>query len=67
MKVVEKDKVISGMLRDELKRCREMLESLENRWQFDNGNDSLLVFFCHKSHRNVQDKVFLYMPGIYCG
>ncbi len=30
MKVVEKDKVISGMLRDELKRCREMLASLEN-------------------------------------
>ncbi|HYA12234.1 MAG TPA: hypothetical protein VEF37_04565 [Thermodesulfovibrionales bacterium] len=29
MKVVEKDKVISGMLRDELKRCQEMLESLE--------------------------------------
>jgi hypothetical protein len=28
MKVVEKDKVISGMLRDELKRCQEMLESL---------------------------------------
>jgi hypothetical protein len=23
MKVVEKDKVISGMLRDELKRCRD--------------------------------------------
>jgi hypothetical protein len=29
MKVVETDKVISGMLRDELKRCQEMLESLE--------------------------------------
>jgi hypothetical protein len=29
MKVVEKDKVISGMLRDELKRCQEMLDSLE--------------------------------------
>lgn len=29
MKVVEKDKVISGMLRDELKRCQEVLESLE--------------------------------------
>ena len=28
MKVVEKDKVISGMLRDELKRCQEMLDSL---------------------------------------
>ena len=27
--MVEKDKVISGMLRDELKRCQEMLESLE--------------------------------------
>ncbi|OGW44848.1 MAG: hypothetical protein A2Y66_06800 [Nitrospirae bacterium RBG_13_41_22] len=26
MKVVEKDKVISGMLQDELKRCREMLQ-----------------------------------------
>ncbi len=29
VKVVEKDKVISGMLRDELKRCREMLTGLE--------------------------------------
>jgi hypothetical protein len=29
MKVVEKDKVISGMLRDELERCQEMLDSLE--------------------------------------
>ena len=29
MKVVEKDKVISGMLQDELNRCREMLSSLE--------------------------------------
>ena len=28
MKLVEKDKVISGMLRDELKRCQEMLDSL---------------------------------------
>ena len=29
MKVVEKDKVISGMLRDELKRCQEMLAGLQ--------------------------------------
>lgn len=29
MKVVEKDKVISGMLRDELKRCGEMLAGLQ--------------------------------------
>jgi hypothetical protein len=29
MKVVENDKVISGMLRDELKRCQEMIDSLE--------------------------------------
>ena len=29
MKVVEKDKVISGMLHDELKRCQEMLDSLK--------------------------------------
>ena len=29
MKVVESDKVISGMLRDEVKRCYEMLEGLE--------------------------------------
>jgi len=29
MKVVEKDKVISGMLQDELKRCQEMLDSIE--------------------------------------
>jgi hypothetical protein len=28
MKVVEKDKVISGMLHDELKRCQEMLDGL---------------------------------------
>lgn len=26
---MEKDKVISGMLRDELKRCREMVDGLE--------------------------------------
>jgi len=30
MKVVEKDKVISGMLQDELKRCKEMLAGLQN-------------------------------------
>jgi len=29
MKVVEKDRVISGMLQDELKRCQEMLNSLK--------------------------------------
>ncbi len=29
MKVVEKDKVISGMLRDELKRCEEILDGLQ--------------------------------------
>ena len=29
MKVVEKDKIISGMLRDELKRCEEMLAGLQ--------------------------------------
>ncbi|RJQ56601.1 MAG: hypothetical protein C4526_01185 [Nitrospiraceae bacterium] len=29
MKVVEKDKVIGGMLGDELKRCQEMFDSLE--------------------------------------
>lgn len=29
MKVVEKDRVIGGMLRDELKRCQEMLDGLE--------------------------------------
>ena len=29
MKVVEKDKVISGMLRDELERCQEMLAGLQ--------------------------------------
>lgn len=29
MKVVEKDKVISGMLKDELKRCRDMLAGLQ--------------------------------------
>jgi hypothetical protein len=29
VKVVEKDKVISGMLSDELKRCQEMLDSLD--------------------------------------
>jgi hypothetical protein len=28
MKVVEKDKVISGMLQDELKRCQEMRDSI---------------------------------------
>lgn len=29
MKVVEKDKIISGMLRDELMRCQEMLAGLQ--------------------------------------
>ncbi|HAM52088.1 MAG TPA: hypothetical protein DCP92_15890 [Nitrospiraceae bacterium] len=29
MKVVERDKVVGGMLRDELKRCQEMLDGLE--------------------------------------
>lgn len=29
MKVVEKDKVIGGMLQDELRRCQEMLDNLE--------------------------------------
>jgi hypothetical protein len=29
MKVVEKDKVIAGMLRDELKRCQEILAGLQ--------------------------------------
>lgn len=29
MKVVEKDRVIGGMLLDELKRCKEMLDGLE--------------------------------------
>jgi hypothetical protein len=28
MKVVEKDRIISGMLQDELQRCHEMLDSL---------------------------------------
>jgi len=28
MKVVEKDKVVGGMLRDELRRCQEMLDGL---------------------------------------
>ncbi|MBI4653786.1 MAG: hypothetical protein HY752_02160 [Nitrospirae bacterium] len=28
MKVVEKDRIISGMLQDELRRCLEMLDSL---------------------------------------
>jgi hypothetical protein len=28
MKVVEKDKVVGGMLRDELYRCQEMLNGL---------------------------------------
>ncbi|GEM_PF-4129581 len=45
MKVVEKDKVISGMLRDELKRCREMLESLENRCSSIMGTIPYLSFF----------------------
>lgn len=29
MKVVEKDRVVSGMLQDELKRCEEMLAGLQ--------------------------------------
>jgi hypothetical protein len=29
MKVVEKDKLVNGMLREELERCRDMVSSLE--------------------------------------
>jgi hypothetical protein len=29
MKVVEKDRIVSGMLRDEYKRCQEMVSELE--------------------------------------
>lgn len=54
MKVVEKDKVISGMLRDELKRCREMLGSLER------SVSGLPKGIINKRKKRYKDKVYSY-------
>jgi len=54
MKVVEKDKVISGMLQDELKRCQEMLNSLkESVSEFPKG-------VINKRKKRYKDKVYSY-------
>ena len=54
MKVVEKDKVISGMLRDELKRCQEMLAALEK------SISGLPKGVLSKRKKRYRDKVYSY-------
>lgn len=54
MKVVEKDKVISGMLHDELKRCQEMLDSLKN------SISNLPKGVLSKREKRYKDKVYSY-------
>ena len=54
MKVVEKDKVISGMLGDELKRCREMLAALEE------SISKLPKGVLSKRKKRYRDKVYSY-------
>ncbi|KAF0144727.1 MAG: hypothetical protein FD156_1556 [Nitrospirae bacterium] len=54
MKVVEKDKVISGMLRDELKRCQEMLYSLEK------SVSELPRGVINEREKRFKDKVYFY-------
>lgn len=54
MKVVEKDRVISGLLRDELKRCQEMLGSLEKSLsELPKGSIS-------ERKKHYKDKVYSY-------
>jgi len=54
MKVVEKDRVISGMLHDELRRCQEMLDSLERSlFAFPKGVIS-------ERKKRYKDKVYVY-------
>ena len=54
MKVVEKDRVISGMLSDELKRCREMLYGLEK------SLSELPKGVIRERKKRYKDKVYLY-------
>ena len=54
MKVVEKDKVISGMLQDEMKRCKEMLESLEK------AVSGLPKGVINERKKRYKDKVYSY-------
>ncbi|MEW6067844.1 MAG: hypothetical protein AB1610_06105 [Nitrospirota bacterium] len=54
MKVVEKDKVISGMLQDELKRCQEMLNSLEK------SISKLPKGVINERKKRYKDKVYSY-------
>jgi len=54
MKVVEKDKVISGMLFDELKRCQEMLNSIEK------SVSELPKGVINKRKKRYKDKEYFY-------
>ena len=54
MKVVEKDKVISGMLRDELKRCQEMLDSLKK------SVSGLPKGVINKRNKQYKNKIYSY-------
>ena len=54
MKVVEKDRVISGMLRDELKRCQEMLDSLKK------SVSGLPKGVINKRNKQYKNKIYSY-------
>jgi hypothetical protein len=54
MKVVEKDKVISGMLLDEFKRCQEMLAGLQN------SLEGLPKGVLSERKKRYKDKVYSY-------
>lgn len=54
MKVVEKDRVVGGMLRDELKRCQEVLDSLRK------AISGLPKGSISKRKKNYRNKVYSY-------
>ena len=54
MKVVEKDRVISGMLLDELKRCQEMLDGLKR------SVSKLPKGVINKRNKRYKDRVYSY-------
>lgn len=54
MKVAEKDRVISGVLSDELKRCQEMLNSLEK------SVSELPKGVINERKKRYKDKVYSY-------
>jgi hypothetical protein len=54
MKVVEKDKVIGGMLVDEMKRCREMLGQLEK------AASALPKGVINKRKKKYKDRIYVY-------